>query len=83
MSITDEINLLNRDQFVEGVPHDWFTWLRNNAPVYHHDEPNGPGFWVVTKYDDVVTVGRDAGDVLVGSGPRRRGDDRGPAAGQE
>jgi cholest-4-en-3-one 26-monooxygenase len=60
MSITDEINLLSRDQFVEGVPHDWFTWLRNNAPVYHHDEPDGPGFWVVTKYDDVVAVGKDA-----------------------
>jgi cholest-4-en-3-one 26-monooxygenase len=60
MSITDEINLLSRDRFVDGVPHEWFTWLRNNAPVYHHEEPNGPGFWVVTKYDDVVTVGRDA-----------------------
>jgi cholest-4-en-3-one 26-monooxygenase len=60
MSMTDEINLLSRDRFVEGVPHDWFTWLRNNAPVYHHREPNGPGFWVVTKYDDVVAVGKDA-----------------------
>ena len=60
MSMTDEINLLSRDRFVDGVPHEWFTWLRNNAPVYRHSEPNGPGFWVVTKYDDVVTVGRDA-----------------------
>jgi cholest-4-en-3-one 26-monooxygenase len=60
MTITDEINLLSRDQFVKGVPHDWFTWLRNNAPVYHHAEPNGPGFWVITKYDDVVAVGKDA-----------------------
>ena len=60
MTITDEINLLSRDRFVEGVPHDWFTWLRNNAPVYHHDEPDGPGFWVITKYDDVVAVGKDA-----------------------
>ncbi len=60
MSITDEINLLSRDQFVEGVPHDWFTWLRQNAPVYRHSEPAGPGFWVITKYDDVVAVGKDA-----------------------
>jgi cholest-4-en-3-one 26-monooxygenase len=60
MSITDEIDLLSRDRFVDGVPHDWFTWLRNNAPVYHHAEPNGPGFWVITKYDDVVAVGKDA-----------------------
>ena len=58
MQLSD-INLLDRDRFAQGVPHEWFTFLRNNAPVYHHDEPNGPGFWAITKYDDVVAVGRD------------------------
>ncbi len=58
MELSD-INLLDRDAFTKGVPHEWFTYLRHNAPVYHHPEPNGPGFWVVTKYDDVVAVGRD------------------------
>jgi cholest-4-en-3-one 26-monooxygenase len=60
MDLSD-IDLLDRDRFTQGVPHDWFTYLRNNAPVYKHPEPNGPGFWVVTKYDDVVAVGRDGG----------------------
>jgi cholest-4-en-3-one 26-monooxygenase len=55
-----DINLLDRDVFTRGVPHDWFTFLRQNHPVYRHPEPNGPGFWVITKYDDVYTVGRDA-----------------------
>ena len=27
--------------------------------MYKHPEPDGPGFWVITKYDDVVAVGRD------------------------
>ncbi len=58
MDLSD-IDLLDRDRFAQGVPHDWFTYLRQHAPVYKHPEPNGPGFWVVTKYDDVVTVGRD------------------------
>jgi cholest-4-en-3-one 26-monooxygenase len=58
MQLSD-INLLDRDAFTNGVPHDWFTYLRANAPVYKHPEPDGPGFWVVTKYDDVVSVGRD------------------------
>ena len=58
MELTD-IDLLDRDRFIQGVPHDWLTYLRNNAPVYLHPEPDGPGFWVVTKYEDVVTVGRD------------------------
>src|SRR5438552_12805136 len=58
MELSD-INLLDRDKFTHGVPHEWFTYLRANAPVYEHPEPDGPGFWVVTKYADVVTVGRD------------------------
>src|SRR6266404_8800257 len=58
MELSD-INLLDRDKFTHGVPHEWFTYLRANAPVYKHPEPEGPGFWVITKYDDVVTVGRD------------------------
>ena len=56
-----EIDLLDRDRFTLGIPHEWFTWLRANAPVFHHDEPGGDGFWVITRYDDVVTANRDAG----------------------
>jgi cholest-4-en-3-one 26-monooxygenase len=56
-----EIDLLDRDRFTEGIPHEWFTWLRANAPVFHHDEPDGDGFWVITRYDDIVTANRDAG----------------------
>ena len=55
-----DIDLLDRDRFTEGIPHDWFSWLRENAPVYHHSEPGGPGFWVITKHADVVTCNRDA-----------------------
>ncbi len=58
MDLSD-INLLDRDVFTKGVPHDWFTYLRHNAPIYKHDEPGGPGFWVITKYRDVYAVGRD------------------------
>jgi len=53
------IDLLSPDSFVAGVPHEWFTYLRRHAPIYRHPEPGGPGFWVVTRYDDVVEVGRD------------------------
>jgi cholest-4-en-3-one 26-monooxygenase len=55
----DDIDLLDRDRFTRGVPHDWFTFLRREAPVYRHPEPGGPGFWVITKHADVITVGRD------------------------
>jgi cholest-4-en-3-one 26-monooxygenase len=55
-----EIDLLDRDVFTRDIPHEWFTYLRRHEPVYRHPEPDGPGFWVVTKYDDVEAVGRDA-----------------------
>ena len=58
MQLSD-IDLLDRDRFTKGVPHEWFTYLRREAPVYHHPEPGGPGFWVITKHADVVAVGRD------------------------
>ena len=58
MQLSD-IDLLDRDRFTQGVPHEWFTYLRNEAPVYFHPEPGGPGFWVITKHADVITVGRD------------------------
>jgi cholest-4-en-3-one 26-monooxygenase len=57
---TNEIDLLDRDRFTEGIPHEWFTWLRERAPVYWHEEPGGPGFWVISKHADVVTCNRDA-----------------------
>ena len=53
MELSD-INLLDRDAFAKGVPHDWFTYLRANHPIFKHPEPDGPGFWVVTKYDDCL-----------------------------
>jgi cholest-4-en-3-one 26-monooxygenase len=55
-----DIDLLDRDRFTEGIPHEWFTHLRANAPVYKHPEPDGPGFWVITKHADVISCNRDA-----------------------
>jgi cholest-4-en-3-one 26-monooxygenase len=60
LGMQPEIDLLDRDRFTQGIPHEWFTWLRANAPVFHHDEPDGDGFWVITRYDDIVTANRDA-----------------------
>ncbi|MCH7698549.1 MAG: cytochrome P450 [Chloroflexi bacterium] len=54
-----DIDLLNLDRFVEGVPHEAFKLLRNEAPVYLHPEPNGPGFWVLTKYHDIEKASQD------------------------
>jgi cytochrome P450 len=54
-----DINLLDRDFFAKGVPHASFTFLRQNYPIYRHPEPSGPGFWVLSKYEDVRAISRD------------------------
>jgi cholest-4-en-3-one 26-monooxygenase len=55
----DDINLLE-DTWADRVPHDMFEVLRKEAPVFRHTEDDGgPGFWVLTKHEDVVAVSRD------------------------
>jgi len=55
-----DIDLTDAKRFTTSVPHEWFAYLRAHAPVYWHEEADGPGFWAVTKYDDCVAVNRDA-----------------------
>ncbi|MEA3019508.1 MAG: hypothetical protein QOI47_1032 [Actinomycetota bacterium] len=53
------IDLLDPASFVGGQPNDQFRWLHDNDPVHFHPEPEGRGFWALTRYDDVRAVGRD------------------------
>jgi cytochrome P450 len=55
------INLLDPASFAHGQPHEQFRWLRANDPVHWHAEADGPGFWAVTRYEDVKRVGREPG----------------------
>ena len=55
-----DIDLSNPGLFVDGWPHDAFAVLRAKAPVYWHEERHGPGFWVVSKYHDVIAVQLDS-----------------------
>jgi cholest-4-en-3-one 26-monooxygenase len=51
------IDLVDRDLYATaGPPHAQLAWLRANSPVHWHD--GEPGFWAVTRYDDVVHVSR-------------------------
>ena len=47
------------DLYAERIPHEEFKRLRREAPVSWHHEPDGPGFWAVTRWDDLVAVHRD------------------------
>jgi len=59
MNLSD-VDLCDLDRFETGVPHEVFALLRAEAPVFRHREPKGgPGFWVLTKYHDIMAVSKD------------------------
>lgn len=53
------VDLLDHDLFADHEPWEVFERLQSEAPVYHHPEPDGRGFWALTKYSDVQAVLRD------------------------
>ncbi|TDJ65543.1 MAG: cytochrome P450 [Proteobacteria bacterium] len=54
------VDLSDDRSFANGFPHDTFTWLRAHDPVHWHEPtavtPDGEGFWVVSRYQDVNTI---------------------------
>lgn len=53
-------DLKNPDTYVDGIPYELFAVLRNTDPVYWNPETDGAGFWAVTRYEDIVTVSKNA-----------------------
>jgi cytochrome P450 len=56
MSLAAVRPALHDPDFYAGDPFPAYRWLRAEAPVYWHDTP---GFWAVTRYEDVIAVSRD------------------------
>ncbi|MFF2701382.1 cytochrome P450 [Streptomyces cyaneofuscatus] len=54
------INLVDPELYANGNPFEQWRWLRANAPVYWHPPTELPGFWALTRYEDVRTAYRDA-----------------------
>jgi cholest-4-en-3-one 26-monooxygenase len=56
----DHLDLVDPDTFATGLPLDAFATMRDEAPVFWHDQPGswGEGFWVVTRLEDVREVSR-------------------------
>lgn len=71
------VDLADIFRFQKGQPWADFARMRVEAPVMWHAEPfNGPGFWALTKYEDVQRVNGDPatfssqrGGILMSMGP--------------
>jgi cytochrome P450 len=54
-----QIDVYNPDNYLQGIPHTQFAWLRKNSPVHWHPHPDGGGYWAISKHADVMRVSRD------------------------
>jgi cytochrome P450 len=76
-----QVNLTDPSLYSHGDPYAVWRWLRQHDPVHWHPPGELPGFWVLTRYDDVRAVYRDpatfssAGGILLR--PESYGDDPG------
>ena len=71
------VDLVDIQRFTRGQPWDDFARMRADSPVMWHPEPRGgPGFWAVTRYEDLkrvngdpVTFSSEKGGILMALGP--------------
>jgi cytochrome P450 len=66
------IDLLDLSTFTASREHEVFRRLRDEAPVHFNPEPDGPGFWSLTRYDHVSAAVRDHARLLSGHGTQIR-----------
>jgi len=61
-AVAPQINHIDADAYQRcGPPHDQFAWLREHAPEFWHAHGGGngwPGFWAVTRHEDVAFLSR-------------------------
>ena len=72
----DDVDLTDQSQFAVGFPHEVFTRLRREAPLFRHgpgSTKDGEGFWVITRYADLVEASEDPVFSSQGGGGRAGG----------
>jgi cytochrome P450 len=59
----DQVLVTERELWIDGPPHQLFARLRNECPVHWTSRigeyPNEPGYWSITRPDDIHAVSRD------------------------
>ena len=73
----DSVDLCDLALFDHGFPHHVFAALRSERPVWFHpptpNVPGGEGFWVLSRYADVVAAASDGRTFSSVGGPGRDG----------
>jgi cholest-4-en-3-one 26-monooxygenase len=51
------INLVDPADYAKhGYPHEIWTWLRNNKPVYRWEQEDALDYWVISKHADIQAI---------------------------
>ncbi len=75
MSTPAAIDLSDPVIWGAGFPHDVFTRLRRDSPVFHHELTTGVAeqvqrdFWMCTKHHQVLRIHRDTDSFTATAGP--------------
>lgn len=62
------IDLMDLGPFIDGTENAMLARLREHEPLHWNDEADGPGFWSVTRYEDVIRVVTDPATFINGDG---------------
>jgi cytochrome P450 family 142 subfamily A polypeptide 1 len=65
-----DIDLLD-GRWYAGEPHETWTWMRANAPVYYDEASD---VWAITRYDDILRISKDPASFSSHRSPRPHGD---------
>ncbi len=73
----DTLDILSPDHYQQnGYPHEEWSLLRREAPIYWYTRTPGVPFWAVTKYQDIITISKQSRKLLnsprLGAFPRMR-----------
>ena len=71
------IDLTDLDRFTAGFPYHVFDVLRHESPVWFHPPtahtPGGEGYWVLSRYEDIVAAATDRDTFSSETGGGREG----------
>ena len=60
MSRCPVFDLTAPETYLGGMPRETFKYLRNEQPVYWHEDPEqGRGFWAVTRHQDLDFISKN------------------------
>ena len=55
----ETLDIIDPGLYVQrGYPHEEWSLLRSQAPVFYYQRPNVRPFWAVTTHADIVSVSR-------------------------